>query len=67
VVVVQVSSPSSAGSKGIDTVKIDAFLEETRNSFFGGERGAFETSCPLFLSTIYFNRQKRGASELLAQ
>ncbi len=38
-------------------------MEETRNSFFpgGGRGGAFETSCPLLLTTIAFNnRQKKG-------
>ena len=31
--------------------------------FFRGEREAFETSCHLFLSTIVFNHQKKGASD----
>jgi hypothetical protein len=44
--------------------------EETRKSFFGGDRGAPEFGCPLFLSGIYFfatGREKGQVSFPLAQ
>ena len=39
---------------------VQAWKWKKPETVFFGERGAFETSCPLFLSTIVFNRQKRG-------
>jgi hypothetical protein len=39
--------------------KVVAWLEETRNSFILGERGAFDTSCPRLFST-----DKKGTSEI---
>jgi len=33
-----------------------------------GERGTFETSCPLFFCQLFFfNRQKKGANNLLTR
>jgi len=36
--------------------------EETRNSFFRGERGAFETICPPFLVHDYFQLAEIGGT-----
>ena len=45
-------------------LKLSLLQEVTSETVFSvGERGAFETSCPLFLSTIVFIRQKKGASD----
>jgi hypothetical protein len=38
---------------------------KNQKQFLSGGKGGFETSCPLF-STIFFNRQKRGASNMVS-
>ena len=41
--------------------------QQKTESFSLGKGGAFVTICPLYLSTMFFNHQKKEASKLLAR